>query len=117
MKPDGISHIDNHLILGHPDAGERAEGLECPRCKEKVYDLIEHEMSIIMLVKNNSKIAPFKESFCEECIKLMTNYFMCLDCGEEFLHTGIASECPMCKSKYINGDNPEMNELILKTSR
>ena len=74
-------------------------------------------MSIIALVKSNARVPHFSESFCEECIKLMSNYFRCENCGEEFVEQGIADHCPNCGSKNLNGDNPEMNELISKTNK
>jgi hypothetical protein len=109
--------IDNHLTLGNPDGRPKAEELECPRCNAKVYELIEHDYSIIALVRDNKNTASEKKEFCEDCIQLMPNYFMCKNCKTEFVETGIAKECPGCKCKELWGDNPEMNELIKKVNK
>ena len=111
--------LENHMVVGNPDGRPKEEELECPRCKRIVYDLIDHDYSVIYQIKNNMTIAPHTESFCEDCIKLMTNYFMCKnhDCGNEFIHIGIAKECPECKCKELWGDNPEMNKLIKKVNK
>ena len=117
MRDHFYDHIDNHMTLGRPEGRPEAELLECPRCKNNFYYLIPREMSIIALVKSNARVPHFSESFCEECIKLMSNYFRCENCGEEFVEQGIADHCPNCGSKNLNGDNPEMNELISKTNK
>ena len=117
MRDHFFDKIDNHMTLGRPDAGENVELLECPRCKNNFYDLIPREMSIIALVKSNTRVPHFSESFCEECIKLMSNYFRCENCGEEFVEQGIADHCPSCQCKELYGDSSEMTELISKTNK